>query len=234
MIEDEERDRYIGGDAYVGQLARARSTAFRDATQDLRGSRKMRIARARRHADPDRDVLELIDAGDTKAALRIVMNRHGAAVYRYCCGALRDAALAEDVRQQVLIEAYRDLPAFAGRSTVRTWLFGIARHRVLDAAKARTRGQARIEIDNRADAPDPAPAPGELLDDARLAQHLAACLGELDEKVRTALLLRFQHGFTFEQMAEICGEKSGTLQVRVARALPVLRARLRLRTGGGF
>jgi DNA-directed RNA polymerase specialized sigma24 family protein len=33
-------------------------------------------------------------------------------------------------------------------------------------------------------------------------------------------------------MAEICGEKSGTLQVRVARALPVLRARLELRTGG--
>jgi RNA polymerase sigma factor (sigma-70 family) len=105
---------------------------------------------------------------------------------------------------------------------------------VLDAAKARTRLQARIEVDNHADGPDSAPAPGELLDDARLGQHLAACLGELDEKVRTALLLRFQHGFTFEQMAEICGEKSGTLQVRVARALPILRARLRLRTGGGF
>ncbi len=234
MIEEEETDRYIGEDAFVGQLARARSTTFRDPTHDLRGSRKRRVARVRRHTDADRDVLELVDAGDTRAALRIVMDRHGDAIYRYCCAALRDAALAEDVQQQVLIEAHRDLPAFAGRSTVRTWLFGIARHRVLDAAKVRGRAQARIEIDSRADAPDPAPAPDELLDDARLAQHLAACLEELDEKVRTALLLRFQHGFTFEQMAEICGEKSGTLQVRVARALPVLRARLRLRTGGGF
>jgi RNA polymerase sigma-70 factor (ECF subfamily) len=194
----------------------------------------LRIARARRRADPDRDVLALVDAGDTRAALRILMERHGAAVHRYCSGALHDAALADDVQQQVLIEAYRDLPEFAGRSTVRTWLFGIARHRVLDAAKARARVQARIEADNQADAPDPAPATGELLDDARLGQHLAACLAELDEKVRTALLLRFQHDFTFEQMAEICGEKSGTLQVRVARALPVLRARLRLRTGGAF
>jgi RNA polymerase sigma-70 factor (ECF subfamily) len=233
MIEDEEPDRYIGGDACVGQLARARS-AFRDATHDLRGSRKTRVARARRGADPDRDVLDLVDAGDTRTALDILMNRHGAAVYRYCSGALRDPVLAEDVQQQVLIEAYRDLPSFGHRSTVRTWLFGIARHRVLDAAKLRARLQARIELDDRVDAPDPSLAPGELLDDARLGQHLAACLGELDEKVRTALLLRFQHGFTFEQMAEICGEKSGTLQVRVARALPVLRARLRLRTGGGF
>src|SRR5439155_24662434 len=101
-------------------------------------------------------------------------------------------------------------------------------------AKARARLHARVEADNRADAPDPGPAPGERLDDARLGEVLAECLDELDEKARTALLLRYQQGFTFEQIAEICGEKPGTLQVRVSRALPVLRARLCLRTGGRF
>jgi RNA polymerase sigma-70 factor (ECF subfamily) len=234
MIEDEEPDRYIGGEACVGQLARARSTASQNDAHDVRDSRKLRVARARRHEDPDRDVLDLVEAGDTKSALGRLMDRHGATVYRYCSGALHDNALAEDVQQQVFIEAYRDLSRFAGRSSVRTWLFAIARHRVLDAAKARARMQARIEADNEADAPDPGPAPGEQLDDVRLRELVAACLDELDEKARTVLLLRFQQGFTFEQMAEICGEKSGTLQVRVARALPLLRARLHLRTGGRF
>jgi RNA polymerase sigma-70 factor (ECF subfamily) len=234
MIEDEEPDRYIGGDACVGQLAQARSTTFRDPTHDLRDPRKTRVARARRHADPDRNVLELVQAGDTRTAVRALMDRHGAAVYRYCHGALHDATLAEDVQQQVFIEAHRDLSTFGGRATLRTWLFGIARHRVLDAAKARTRMQARIDADNDADAPDPGPAPGERIDHARLLAVLATCLDELDDKVRTPLELRYQHGFTFEQIAEICGEKSGTLQVRVARALLVLRARLRLRTGGQF
>ena len=206
---------------------------MRDAMHDLRGQRKMRVAPARRH-DPDRDVLEQVAAGDTTRALRRLMDRHGNAVYRYCTAALHDRCLAEDVHQKVFIEAFRDLPRFAGRSTVRTWLFGIARHRALDALKARARLQARIEPDNQVDAADAAPAPDELLDRARLYEALAACLAELDEKARTALLLRFQQGFTFEQMAEICGEKSGTLQVRVARALPVLRARLEQRTGGTF
>src|SRR5262249_11547038 len=90
-------------------------------------------------ADPDSDVLGLVANGDMKGALRRLMQRHGTSVYRYCREALRDRALAEDVQQQVFVSAFRDLPKFSGRSTVRTWLFAIARHRVLDAAKSRRR-----------------------------------------------------------------------------------------------
>jgi len=97
---------------------------------------------------------------------------------------------------------------------------------VLDAAKARARGHARVELDSFADAPDPRAAPDEQLDDQRLHELLVACLDSLDEKSRNALLLRYQQGFTFEQMAAICREKPGTLQVRVARALPILKERL--------
>jgi RNA polymerase sigma-70 factor (ECF subfamily) len=199
---------------------------------ETRESRKQRAARLLREADPDRDVIALVARGETREALRCVMARHGAAVYRYCREALHDAALAEDVHQQVFIEAYRDLPQFAGRSTVRTWLFGIARHRVLDAAKARARVHARVELDSFADAPDPQAAPDEQLDDQRLRERVTACLAGMDEKVRTALLLRYQQGFTFEQMAAICREKPSTLQVRVARALPILKERLRRACSG--
>ncbi|HEX7842192.1 MAG TPA: sigma factor-like helix-turn-helix DNA-binding protein, partial [Kofleriaceae bacterium] len=67
---------------------------------------------------------------------------------------------------------------------------------------------------------------GEALDVRRLREALAISLGELDDQVRTAILLRYQQGFTFEEMAEICGEKPGTLAARVARAMPRLRARI--------
>jgi RNA polymerase sigma-70 factor (ECF subfamily) len=91
--------------------------------------------------DPDRDVRGLVGAGDVRGALHHLMRRHGAAVYRYCREALRDGALADDVHQQVFIEAFRDLPRFEGRSTVRAWLLAIARNRVLDAVRARSRAQ---------------------------------------------------------------------------------------------
>jgi len=182
--------------------------------------------------DADDDICDLVDHGDVRGALRQLMQRHGAAVYRYCRTTLRDEALAEDVHQQVFIEAFRDLPRFEGRATVRTWLFTIARNRAIDAGRARTRRQSQLEEVEVQDAPDPRPLAGESLDDARLREALVASLDELGHDLRAAVLLRYQQGFTFEAMAEVCGEKPGTLQARVARALLQLRAHIEARLEG--
>ncbi len=179
-------------------------------------------------ADPDADLLAL----DPDAALNALMDRHGTAVYRYCAEALRDPALADDVHQQVFIQAHRDLPRFERRSLVRTWLFAIARHRVLDAAKSRRRARAHLEDDEMPEIVDPRPAAGERIDDARLRDALKACLDELGEHIRTAVLLRYQQGFSYEDMAEVCREKANTLEARVRRAIPQLRACIETRTGG--
>jgi RNA polymerase sigma-70 factor, ECF subfamily len=210
--------------------------------------------RAGRTDDADRDIVSLIrraaDAANSGAserdsddrfrrphatvALDLLMRRHGTAVYRFCRQQLHDPLLAEDVHQQVFSEAYRDLVTFSGRSTLRTWLFAIARYRVLDAAKARRRARAYLteEDDEMADTPDPTPQPADQLDDARLIEALVECVGNLDVHTRTVMLLRYQQGFTFDEIAEICKEKAGTLQARVTRALPRLRKCIEARTGG--
>ncbi|HEX3475439.1 MAG TPA: sigma-70 family RNA polymerase sigma factor [Kofleriaceae bacterium] len=187
---------------------------------------------AGRAADPDSDVIGLVANGDMTGALRRLMQRHGTSVFRYCREALRDTELAEDVQQQVFIGAFHDLPKFSGRSTVRTWLFAIARHRVLDAAKSRRRARSHVDSEDAAQLPDPQPPPGERLDEVRLREALVACLQKLPPHVITAVLLRFQQGFTFEEMADVCHEKPGTLQAQVARALPSLRTCIETRTGG--
>ena len=187
---------------------------------------------AGRAADPDSDVIGLVANGDMTGALRRLMQRHGTSVFRYCREALRDRVLAEDVQQQVFIAAFRDLPRFSARSTLRTWLFAIARHRVLDAAKSRRRARSHVDGEDAAGLPDPRPSPGERLDDVRLRDALIACLQKLAPHVITAVLLRFQQGFTFEEMADVCHEKPGTLQAQVARALPSLRTCIETHTGG--
>ena len=187
---------------------------------------------ATRTTDPDSDVLGLVAIGDMTGALRRLMKRHGSPVYRYCREALRDATLADDVQQQVFIEAFRDLPKFHGRSSVKTWLYAIARHRVLDAAKSRHRAQAHIAGHDATHIADARPTPGESIDDVRLRAALWECLEQLREAIRTPLLLRYQQGFTFEDMAAICSEKPGTLQAKVTRALPVLKTCIEQRTEG--
>jgi RNA polymerase sigma-70 factor (ECF subfamily) len=184
---------------------------------------------AGRAGDPDADILAQLDLGDTDGALRRLMARHGAAVYRYCCEALRDDSVVDDVHQQIFVAAYRDLPRFRRQATVRIWLFAIARHRVLDAVKKRRNTQRWFDGSVATDAPDPRPSPAESLDAARLRQALAASLGELPADTRTAVLLHYQQGFTYAEMAEICGVHAGTLYARVARALPLLRRRIESR-----
>jgi RNA polymerase sigma-70 factor (ECF subfamily) len=233
-VESWERQpsRFDGATLVVGRVSAAAEEVV--DMGELEVADEVLIARevSARAEDPDHDIVNLVKAGSLDAALRTLMRRHGTAVFRYCREALRDAALAEDVHQHVFIQAYRDLARFGGRSTMRTWLFAIARHRVLDAAKARRRALAHLEEDDTADPPDLTPAADEAIDDARLCEALVACVGKLGEHMRTAVLLRFQQGFTFEQMAEVCGEKPGTLQARVVRALPRLRECIEARTGG--
>ena len=160
------------------------------------------------------------------------MQRYGGAVYRFCREQLRDDARAADVQQNVFIAAYHALPNFAQRSLIRNWLFAIARNRVLDNVKGHTRHHSHYTYDDGADIAAPEASPAERLDDARLREALTTCVGELSPEIREAVLLRFQQGFTFEEMADICDEKAGTLQARVARAMGKLRACITARTGG--
>lgn len=153
----------------------------------------------------------------------MLRRRYGTPVYRFCREALRDRALADDIHQQIFIQAHRDLPRFAGRASLRTWLFAIVRHRVLDAAKMRRRAEAHLEHGEPVDQIDGVPAPDDLLADARLFHDLRACLDGLGPELKLTVLARYQQGLTFEQMAEAFHEKPGTLQARITRILPRLR-----------
>jgi RNA polymerase sigma-70 factor (ECF subfamily) len=175
-----------------------------------------------------------LSRGDRERALTLLMTRYGDHVYRYAAAMTGDDQLAEEVRQQTFVEAYRDLPRFARRAPVRVWLFGIVRHRCLDATKASRRWSLRYKNEASADHEIDDPEPGAQLDRLRMAGLLERCLSMLAPAVREAVLLRYQQELSYDQAAAITGDRPGTLQQRVARALPVLRkcVEAQLRPGG--
>jgi len=161
--------------------------------------------------------------GDTRRVLALLMARHGDGIYRFAMAMPRDRDLAEEVRQQVFVEAYRDLGNLAAGSSLHSWIFGIARHRCLDAVNARTRWYERYK---NAPPDDPEQGGVELdreVDRGRLARLLAACLGKLAPAAREAVVLRYQQELSYDEAAALTGELPGTVRRRVARALPVLR-----------
>ena len=168
--------------------------------------------------------LEAALAGrDKDRVLTLLMARYGDGLYRYALAMVRDRNLAEEVRQQVFFEAYRDLDNVAESVLLPTWLFGIARNRCLDAVNTRARWYQRYKN-------EPADEPGQVdceldhdLDRCKLARILTACIRKLAPAARDAVILRYQQEMSYDDAAAISGDLPGTLQRRVARALPVLR-----------
>lgn len=178
----------------------------------------------RNEGDLEGEVLRALDRSDRDRALSLLMQGYGKPVYRYCRRMLVDTELTDDVHQMVFVQAYEGLRSFGRRSSLRTWLFGIAHHRCLDALKTGRRRQRRFSL--MADLPEE-PVPGATVEE-RLAERsrawgLSRCLQALAPRIREAVLLRYQQEITYEEMARLTGERPATLQARVARALPVLR-----------
>lgn len=165
-----------------------------------------------------------LEAGDHRQVVTVLMQGYGAAIYRHCLAFLRDRALADDVHQTVFVQAYRDLSRFSGRGKLRSWLYSIARHRCLDAVKIGRRRRARFALTSTPmdGVEGGASAEAQLI--ARdLEGPLADALAQLKPKVRSAVLMRFQDGLSYAEMSRITGERAGTLQARVVRAMPKLR-----------
>ena len=174
--------------------------------------------------DPELDALAALDRGSPAEALAVLMRVYGSAVYRYCRRMVADDDLAQEVHQMTFIQAYEGLARFGRRSSLRTWLFGIARHRCLDLLKTDRRRRNRFDpLEAAPDMPGPGANVEDLLADRARARLLAECLRSLAPRARDTVLLRFQQGLSYPEIARLSDEKAPALQIRVARALPQLR-----------
>src|SRR4051794_34468396 len=173
--------------------------------------------------DPEREALAALDQALFDEALAILMRAYGTAVYRYC-RQMMEEDLAQEAHQMTFVQAHEGLPRFSRRSALRTWLLGIARHRCLDLLKMSRRRRLRFSpIEDLGDRPAPGGGAEDRLAERSLARALASCLQGLAPRARDAVLLRFQQGLSYPEIARQSGEKAPALQVRVSRALPLLR-----------
>ena len=118
--------------------------------------------------------------------------------------------LAEEIAQDVLVEAFRRLPDFdSARSPFRSWLLMIARSRAINAL--RKRRPTYCETVPETPEMPPEPMADEL-------QQLDAALHQLPAKQKRALLLSQVEGLPYRQIAEIENASVGTIKSRVSRA----------------
>lgn len=163
------------------------------------------------------DLLRRIEAGD-RAALADLYDQHAPLVNSLCLRILRDRAEAEEVLQEVFLQAWRQAGRYdPARGSVTSWLAVIARSRALDRLRRRAA---------RREAPEAAiPVEVEV---PRTAEAIAVrdALQALPPSQRRALELAYYEGLTQVEIAERTGEPLGTVKTRMRTALLRLREAL--------
>jgi RNA polymerase sigma-70 factor (ECF subfamily) len=167
----------------------------------------------------DAAILRAAQAGD-EAAFGVLVDRYRRELHAHCYRMLGSVADAEDALQDALLRAWRAIPRFEGRSSLRSWLYRIATNACLRALERRPPRVLPIDYGPAAD-PHDAPAtplvesvwiepyPDDLLPveadyEQREAVELAfiAALQHLPARQRAVLIMRDVLGFSAREVAE--------------------------------
>ena len=166
------------------------------------------------------------------------VDRHGDCLYRYALLRLRAPDLAADAVQETFLEALRARESFAARSSERTWLIGILRHKILDHFRRSGREQAALGalphgaavesgFDRRGHwkvAPEAwAGEPSRKLETQEFWDQFGRCLSRLPRGLADAFFLREVDGLGADEVQELLGISPANLWARLHRARTLLR-----------
>ena len=181
----------------------------------------------------DAELVERVVDGDGDA-FRQLVERYQRPVYGLLLRMVRTPALAEDLAQETLIKAYRAIATFDRSRRFSSWLFKIAHNTAIDHLRKKSPPTVTLETDDdeRLDPLASLAAPESRSPEAQaagrdLAEALQEALMELRPDYREAILLRFQQGLPYEEIAEVLDLPLGTVKTHLHRARKQMAATLR-------
>jgi len=167
-----------------------------------------------------RDAHTLADESGIRAAYAA----HGAELYRFALRALGDDGAAQDVVQETFLRAWKAADRYDSElSSLRVWLFAIARNVVIDHARRRASASWPLVPGDAATveaALDPVP---DETDRVLATWLVEAALGRLSEDHKHVLVETYLRGRSYEEVAIEKGVPVGTLRSRTFYALKALR-----------
>lgn len=172
----------------------------------------------------DADVIARVLDGDVEAfGLLIDRYQHQLATYAtHMMGSVDDAA---DIVQESLVRAYRSLRRCAEPARFQGWLFRIVTNQCKTHLARRKRRKTDMLSTVPADAAARETADRDVLD-AELRRRVREALGELAVDQREALILKYVHGMSLPEMAEVLSVSVPALKMRLSRGREALRTRL--------
>lgn len=149
-------------------------------------------------------------------------------IYRLCYGVLMNRQDAEDVQQEAFVYAFKNLRRYdPARASFKTWLYTIALSRCRNLYRRKRLPWMDFASLLSPDLPAPrSEAPEMKLAEQDMNRTVEKALTELTPRLREAVVLRYGHGLTYREMAEVMGCPQKTAESRVRLAHERLRGML--------
>ncbi len=168
--------------------------------------------------------LEKAVKGDKKA-FEILMGDYVKTLYNYVYARVPDEGDIEDIIQETMISAWKGIAAYGASSSFKTWLYGIANHKIKDYFRRRYRYHTETleEI-------------GEISENSDFTEHLAVkndvndALSLLDGDEKRLVHLIFNVGLNYSEISEIENIPVGTIKSRMS----AIKTKLKKRLGEGY
>jgi len=168
-----------------------------------------------------------VAAGDT-AAFASLYDRHHRSVARFAHRFVQDAGRAEELTQDIFVKLYRHAGRYRPTARFRTFLFRVAANHCLNEVR---RGEYRVthvadEEGHPLQMPAPeSESPQRAAEARELEATVAAALGRLSERERTAFALCRFEGMAYREIAEVLSASEAAVKSLIHRAtLSVARA----------
>jgi RNA polymerase sigma-70 factor (ECF subfamily) len=174
--------------------------------------------------DPDRPLVARFLESRDEAAFRALYRRHAAFLYRFLLRLTGgNTGAAEEGVQETWVRAAEGLGRFEWKSSLKTWLAGIAIRWWREETRASGR-EAAPPVESGLPAAAPIRRQIDRIDLERALEALAP-------GYRRAILLHDVEGYTHDEVARLTGVDVGTSKSQLSRARSALRARLEGRNG---
>lgn len=175
--------------------------------------------------DVDEALVHRIGRGDAQA-FDVLYGRHGPEVFRFAYGMSGARLMAEDCTQEVFLSVWQDSSGYrSGAGSVRAWLLGIARHKMIDRFRRQSRVELGLDVTALADAA--APAADQYARRRQRIDRVRCAIVALPLRYREVVVLCELEEMSYVEAAELIGCPVGTVRSRLHRAREQLAVKLR-------
>jgi len=167
----------------------------------------------------DLDLIARWKAGDQRAATLLV-ERHAAALARFASsvGAKGDV---DEVVQDTFVRAFASIDSFRGESSLRTWLFTIARRLLLDRRRSDRRRGEEVEVQENDVSTDYDALDSVVAEETQ--RRLRSAMERLSPTQREVFTLRVGEGMSYKEIADSVGTTEGAARVHYHNAMRAIK-----------